>query len=404
MIGKLSWRNLWRNRTRSVITMASISFAVLLAVLMQSLQKGIFDNLIKNVVSFYSGYLQVHKSGYWNEQILDNGFQYHDSLKQKMLSIPGITGMVPRLENFMLVTGSNSTRGCLLVGTDPVEENRLTHLGEKVVAGTYFDSNQHSVLIAEGLAQKLSLAVNDTLVVIGQGYQGNIAAGKFPIQGILHFGSPELNDGLVYLQLNTLQELLSAQLVLTSLVLNLDNPLQLHDLQDKIQKNLSADYEIMNWEELLPEISNHIKADGASLSIFTGFLYLIIGFGIFGTILMMTIERKREFGMLIAIGMKKLNLAIMLLQETLWISILGVLVGLILSLPATLYFYFHPMRLGGEMAKMYEQFGFEPLFPTAIDPQIFLKESLLVLILAAILGLYPLWFVKSIKPVEAMKR
>jgi len=221
---------------------------------------------------------------------------------------------------------------------------------------------------------------------------------------LVHFGSPELNEGLVYMPLTLSQELLSADQLLTSVALNINDPLQLSPTQKQIASITGNEFEVMNWEEMMPEISNHIKADGASLSIFTGFLYLIIGFGIFGTILMMTIERKQEFGMLIAIGMKKIKIANMLIQETILISILGVLAGILISLPAVIYFNIKPIRLGGKMDEIYQQFCFEPLFPTSIDVHIFLNESVNVLILAAVLGLYPLWYVRSLNPIEAMKR
>ncbi len=404
MIAILSWRNLWRNRTRSIITLTSVSFAVLLAIFMQSLQKGIFDNLVKNVVSFYSGYVQIHKSGYWKEQILDNGFVMPDSLKKNILNTEGIAGMVSRLESFMLVSGSSLTKGCLVVGTDPLEENNLTKLKEKLISGSYLNENDRSVLLAEGLAKKLKLNPDDTLIIIGQGYQGSMAAGKYPVKGLVHFGSPDLNEGLVYMPLTLAQELLSAEQLLTSVALNLKDPLQLGTIQNQIAKFTGESFEVMNWEEMMPEISNHIKADGVSLSIFTGFLYLIIGFGIFGTILMMTIERKQEFGMLIAIGMKKVKIANMLIQETVFISLLGVLAGIAISLPAVMYFNIKPLRLGGKVAEMYEEFGFEPVFPAALDAQIFLNQSIIVLVLAAAIGVYPLWYVRSLNPIEAMKR
>ena len=160
----------------------------------------------------------------------------------------------------------------------------------------------------------------------------------------------------------------------------------------------------MNWTELMPEIANHIKADGASFYVFTGILYLIIAFGIFGTILMMTAERRYEFGMLIAIGMKKIRLGLILLYETILITILGVISGILISLPFTIYFNQKPLRFTGEIADIYERFGFEALFPTALDTGIFITQSMIVLIIAFIIGLYPLWHISRINPVNAMKK
>ncbi|MBN8676049.1 MAG: ABC transporter permease [Chitinophagales bacterium] len=404
MIAKLTWRNLWRNPRRTLITMTSVTFAVLLAILMQSFQKGVFDNLVKNVVSFYHGYIQVHKKGYWDEQVLDNSFQYDDSLVMKLSRNPEIKVLTPRIETFLLASVGNSTKGCMLVGTDPVKENLLTGLKDKIVKGRYFTDNEAAVLIAEGLAGRLKLTVQDTIILLGQGYHGAMAAGKYPVRGIIHFGSPALNDGLLYMPLAQAQFFLSAENMLTSLAVGIREPEKMTAIQQLLLSEMGKEYEVMNWKELMPDIANHIKADGSSFYIFTGVLYLIIAFGIFGTILMMTAERRYEFGMLVAIGMKKLSLGKILLFETLLITLLGVITGLLISLPFVLYFSRNPLRITGEIAEAYERFGFEALFPAAVDNSILIVQSLIVLIIAFLIGLYPLWHVGRINPMLAMKK
>lgn len=403
MIEKLVWRNLWRNRRRTLITTASITFAVLLAILMQSLQKGIFDNLVKNVVSFYHGYVQIHKAGYWNEQVLDNSFAANDTLLNQLKKNQHITEIVPRIETFVLVSVGNNTKGCMLVGTNPEKEDHLTHLKSKIIAGTYLQNNENAVLIAEGLAKRLHLALNDTLILLGQGYQGSTAAGKFSIKGMVHFGSPALNDALVYLPLSAAQSFLGAENMLTSIALAIDKPENMNLVQKQTTIVTGKNYEVMTWKQLMPEIDNFIKAKGNGSYIFTGILYFIIAFGIFGTILMMTAERRYEFGMLIAIGMKKNKLGRMLLGETFSIALLGVLLGIAISLPLVLFLKAYPVRLTGQTAKVYEQFGFEALFPAGIDINIFLIQSAIVLAIALVVGLYPLWHVSQIDPVKSMR-
>lgn len=404
MIAKFTWRNLWRNRRRTFITMSSVTFAVLLAILMQSFQKGVFDNLVKNVVSFYYGYVQIHAKGYWNEQVLDNSFAFNDSMYKQLKQLPHIKEVVPRLETFVLASVGNNTKGCMLVGTDAVKENNLTGLKNKIISGNYLQNNEPAAIIAEGLAKRLQIAVNDTVVLLGQGYQGAMAAGKYAVKGIVHFGSPALNDGLLYLPLPVAQGFLSAENMLTSISLAIDKPENMSVVQNIVTASIGNEYEVMNWKELMPEIANHIKADGTSFYVFSGILYIIIAFGIFGTILMMTAERRYEFGMLIAIGMKKIKLGIMLFYETILITTLGVLAGILLSLPVVIHFSNRPPRFTGEMAKVYEQFGFEALFPTSMDIQIFISQSLFVLLIAFIIGLYPLWHISRIDPVLAMKK
>ena len=403
MILKLIWRNLWRNHRRTLITTASITFAVMFCILMQSFQKGAFDNLIKNVVGYYSGYVQIHKSGSWNERVLDNCFELNDTLIHKIKQQKNVLDFVPRLETFTLASFNNTTKACMLIGTDPIKEKQLTHLNEKIIEGTYFTIDDESVLIAEGLAKRLNAKLNDTLVLFGQAYQGTLAAGKYKIIGLLHLASPEMNNSFVYLPLKASQVLLNSENRITTLALILDNPLEKIPLVSSLRTQLSSEYEIMDWEEMMPEISNHIKADGASFYIFSAVLYLIIGFGFFGTVLMMTAERKREFGMLISIGLKKINLGLILLGETLLITALGVASGILLSIPLVVYLNRNPIQFTGEMAKAYEKFGFEPVIPTAIDSTVFISQAGFVLILTLFIGLYPIWHIHKLDAVKALR-
>ena len=404
MILKLIWRNLWRNSRRTLITMASIAFAVLFAVLMKSFQDGVFNNLIKNVVGYYSGYVQIHQKGYWDEQVLDNCFALEDILTNKLQQNSQINVIVPRLETFVLISKENTSKGCMLVGTDAVKENNLTQLKRKLIKGSYFNNKEDVVIIAEGLAKRINAKVNDTIVLFGQGFHGAMAAGKFKVKGIVHLASPAMNDAFVYLPLLAAQYYLNAENRLTSISLGIDNPENGNTIVNDLKTTIGQKYEVMAWQEMMPEIANHIRADGFSFYVFSGILYLIIGFGLFGTLLMMTVERTHEFGMLIAIGMKKSKLKIILLGETLMITLLGVVLGMLLSLPSVFYLQEKPIRFSGEIAKAYEQFGFEAIFPAEFNLVIFFNQSLIILCMALLIGLYPLWFVNSLNPVNAMKK
>lgn len=404
MIGKLTWRNLWRNPRRTLITMSSIAFAVLLSVVIRSLQAGTFDNLVKNVVSFYYGYIQVHQLGYWDEQVLDNSFAINDTLIQQLEQNPHITTLVPRIETFVLASAGNVTKGCMVIGINPENENSLTRLRSKLISGAYLQPNEAEILISEGLAKRLDITTNDTLVLLGQGYHGTMAAGKYRVKGIVHFGSPGLNDGMVYLPLSTAQYFLSAENRITSLALAIDHPDNMQLIQEEVMAVAGKEFEVMNWKQLMPEIDNHMKADAVSLYVFSGILYFIIGFGIFGTILMMTAERRFEFGMLIAIGMKKMRLGQVLLYETILISVLGTIAGMIISLPVVILLIKQPIRLTGEAGKAYEKFGFEAVMPAILDGNIFLTQAIIILCIAFLIGLYPLWHVSRINPVAAMKK
>ncbi|HET9057565.1 MAG TPA: FtsX-like permease family protein [Chitinophagaceae bacterium] len=401
---KMAWKNMWRNRNRTIITMAAIFFAVLLSIITSSLKTGVFDNLIKNMVSFYAGYIQIHKQGYWNEQILDNSFSMSDSLEQKILSEGKIIAIAPRLESFALASSEDITKGCLVVGIDPEKENKITGIKNKIIQGHFFNTTDNAVMVSEGLLKRLKLKLNDTIVLIGQGYHGSTAAGKYPIIGVLKFGSPDLNDKTLFMPLQLTQDFYSAYNVITSYVLSVKNTNALSSISNNIQKKAGSNYEVMTWEQMMPDVKQHIQTDSANMQIIQGVLYLLICFGIFGTLLMMMAERRFEMGMLIAIGMKKIKLAGMLLIESVFTVIAGCSLGMLASVPIVFYLNRHPLKIKGEPARIYERFGFEAIFPTSVSSTHFITQGIIVLIIGLLLSLYPVYKTILLNPVNAMRR
>lgn len=403
MIWILSWRNIWRNRSRTLITLLSVAFAVFLTIVMQSLQKGIFDHMINNVVRYYTGYVQIHQAGYWKERILENSFEWPGTLEKKISNIQGIQGWVPRLESFMLASSEMHTKGCFVIGTNPDLENRLTRLQTRLVAGSYLELHDKALLLGDELAHKLKIKPGDSLILLGQGMQGSLSAFKAPVKGILHFGSPDQNARFIYSSLPFLQTQLNAENFITSLSIDIPNENQMVMVQKKLLQNLDSSYECLNWRELLPDLNGHIEADKNSSSIFSGVLYFIITFGIFGTLMMMMAERQREFGIMMSLGMQKSFLSFTLFLEIMMVSLLGVACGMVMSIPITFYFQEHPIQLGGKIAEVYKEFGFEALLPMAVSPSIFIRQAVIVFGIASILSLYPMWHIKNLNPVKAFR-
>lgn len=403
MLFKMAWRNIWRNRRRTFITAASILFAVLFASFMDSLQRGAWDNMINNVVNYYFGYVQVHQDGYWEEQSIDKAFPLADSLEQ-VGAVEGVEAVLPRLESFALAAAGETTSGVLVAGILPDVENRMTDLENRLVEGEYLTEGDEAVLVASGVAEKLGLSLGDTLVLISQGYRGVNAAGKYPIKGIAKFGSPDLNKQMVYLPLPAAQYFYGAPGLATSLALKLGGQEDIKPVVAALRTQLDTSaYEVMDWEELLPDLVQARELDTAGNIIVYFILYMIIAFGIFGTILMMSKEREYEFGVLISIGLQRWQLALSVWIEVILLGVLGAVSGILLSMPIVYYFKVNPIRFGGEMASSLEKFGFEPIFPATFDLQIFLTQALYVFILTAVLALYPIFKIRKLQPVQAMR-
>lgn len=401
---KLSWKNIWRNKSRSMITIAAIFFAVILSVVASSLQDGVFNNLVKNIVSFYTGYIQVHKKGYWDEQVLDNSFRATGRITKELLRNKNISAVTPRLESFALISSGNITKGGLVVGIDPLKENNVTLLKQKLVLGRYLSDKDRQVLVAQGLANRLKLAVNDTVILLGQGYHGTMAAAKYPVKGIVKFGSPDLNERILFMPITTAMDFYGADSMATTYILSLRNVTGLQATASSVRAALGPAYETMTWEQMMPEVKQHIQTDTNSMKYIQGILYLLIGFGIFGTQLMVMVERKYEMGMLIAVGMEKSRLAGLIMLESIFTVVTGCILGIMVSVPVVYYLNRHPLRMGGETARAYEKFGFEAIFPTSTDASNFITQGLIVMTVGLILSLYPIYKIIMLNPVTAMKR
>lgn len=404
MLLKLAWLNIWRNKRRTIITATSVFFAVLLAIIFRSLTNGIYDNMIHNVVSYSSGYLQIHKKGYWNEQSIDHTFEEDHQLYQELLKNPKVTHIMPRLQTFALASYNNKTKGVLILGINPAKEKEVNKLHTKIVAGEYIKSiDDNAVVLGEGLASQLKLKVNDTLVLLGQGYHASSAAAKFRVKGLVKLGAVELNNKLVYMPLRQSQYMHGAENRLTSVSVMLAKTTNLEKLKQSLQQAINTDtYEVMSWKEMMPEMDQFIEADSTGHYIIIGVLYFIISFGLFGTLLMMIFERKRELGILIAIGMKKKLLALVLLLEAMMISLVGCFTGVIGGVLFIKWFTIHPIHLTGELKQVYEDYGIESILYFSSDEKIFIVQTLIVLILSILLAFYPGYKVMTIKPVEAI--
>jgi ABC-type lipoprotein release transport system permease subunit len=404
MIIKNAWRNIWRNKRRTIITASSVFFAVFLALIMRSAQLGTLYKIVDDTLDSYSGAVQVHKAGYWDEKTINNSFERDTLLENKIAQTENIKIVVPRLESFALASSGQKSKGVMVVGIQPEIENNFTGVVKHLKQGEYFTDNEQAVLLGDELAKYLGLSVNDTVVLIGQGYHGVSAAGKYRIKGILHFVSPALNRGMLYLPLQQAQNLYGATNRLSSLNLALDDNLKSIATANTVRKLINnKDYEVMPWQDLMQELVQMIQSKNASSAIMLGLLYMIVGFGVLGTIIMMTSERMREFGILIAIGMHKYLIALVVSVETLFIGFIGLILGALSSLPIIWYYAVNPIRLSGDVAQMYTEMGLDPVMKFLMEPTIFFNQLLVVCAIVLVAIIYPWFKLLKIEPVKAMK-
>lgn len=466
---QLAWRNLWRNKRRTLITAASVFFAVFFALIMRSFQLGAYDRLFKNVIESYTGYLQFQHRDYIDDPVLDNSFEFDSSLFERAGSDFDVQAIVPRLESFALGAAGSRTQGVMVMGIDPDGEDKISGIKGRLVrykltpeAVSSLKKEQISgrtkklmdvfvnesyasegrlmldlgisekdsasvlplirryasfpngyphrgdithIVIGDGLSKYLKAGVGDTIVLMGQGYHGTTAAGKYEVIGVVKLPAPDIDNIIVYIPIDAAWELYGAPGRATSAVIRLKNNSDdaVAQTAERLNSLLTDPLVVKTWREMNALLVNQMDADNKSGMIMISILYMVIAFGVFGTVLMMMAERRREFGMLISIGMQKSKLAKVVSLEMLLIGLLGVGAGIIASLPVVFYGNIHPLRFTGQMARMYEDYGFEPIMPTMLPDTFYLWQTLVVFIILLIAITFSIRKIFGINVINALR-
>ncbi|MEA1886460.1 MAG: FtsX-like permease family protein [Bacteroidota bacterium] len=464
----MAWRNLWRNKRRTIITASSVFFAVFFALVMRSIQLGTYDSMYKNVIESYSGYIQVQDEEFWENKVVDNVIRNTPELRSKITDDKNVEDVIPRFESFALASSGSRSKGVMVMGIDPEKEKLLSDVEDKLVkyrlteeaitaiksedipaylaknmdlfkgnayssdgrlqvdlgikkddeellmplfekyAGVdnaYFSMGENAALVGDRLSRYLGLERGDTIILIGQAYHGHTAAGKYVIKGIVSVPNPDIDNKIVYLPVDVCQTLYYADGMLTSLVVHLknnDNDAIENTIQ-RLDSKLESPYRVLGWKEMNETLVQQLEADNKSGMIMIGILYLVIAFGVFGTVLMMTAERRRETGVLIAIGMQKTKMAGVMVYELIFIGLLGILAGVAVAVPTIIYGYYHPIHFSANLAKIWEDYGFEPVMAFQWIDNYFLSQSLVVAIIVLVAAIYPVVKIMKMKEVNALK-
>lgn len=399
---KIAWRNLWRNSRRTLITAASVFFGVFFAVFMSSVQVGSFKNMVDNMVRFYSGYIQIQGEGFRENRSLNQSFVAGKSLDSLVHLQKAITQTTQRIESFALASFGNNSSPAMIFGIQPKKEEAISGVSKWLSAGTFLQHGSKDILLGKELAENLGVSVGDTAALIGQGYHGLSAAGIYKVAGLLDFPLPELNRRIVYMNLATCQDFFSMPDRITSYVIMIDDVGHLKKTVASIRPSLNNGLRIYSWEDLQPQLVNLIEGKLAAGKFIEGLLFMIIGFGVWATVIMMMYERKRELGVMIALGFQKTRILFMLIAEAMFIGLIGVIAGIGVSYPLVRYLFYNPVHVTGKMAETYQSMGFEPLIAFGKDTGVFLMPALTIFIIFTIIAFYQMWFVARLKTVDAL--
>ncbi|MCG6911065.1 MAG: FtsX-like permease family protein [Deltaproteobacteria bacterium] len=401
---RMAWRNIWRQKRRTFITAGTISLALLLALFTRSMQEGSYARNLDNATRFYSGYLQLQEPGFSENQSIDRLLPGGKAFVEKIHTIKGVTTAVPRLESFALGAAGERSKGVMVMGVAPLAEDAYSGLSKRVKKGRYFASkDEKAVLVGGKLAEYFKLSIGDEFVLYGQGFHGTMAAGLYEVAGIIHFPNQQIDARIVYLPLKTAQALYHTGNRVSAWVLHGKDVKGIPRLEKSARETMGPDVKVRNWADISPELAQQITMDRVSGIFMILVLYGVVGFGLFATIAMMTLERQREFAVMLATGMARARLQLLVVLESFFLALTGVLAGFSLAMPILLWFFYHPIRLTGDLAASIEEMGFEAVIPFSLAPELFVGQMLVVLTLLLLCSLYPLVRILKLEIPKALK-
>jgi putative ABC transport system permease protein len=399
MLPLIAWRNIWRNKRRSIIMITAIALGLWGGLFAVGIFTGMYDAMVSTAIDRNLTHIQLHVKGFREQRLITMAISHPDAISDAIRGIPGVKAVSARTVIDGMAASPTSSVGVNIVGVDPNAERQATAIARRVVEGDFFESAERlPVVIGRKLAEKLSLKLRAKLVLSFQGPDGAIQYGAFRIAGIFDTESTAFDGGTVFVRQRDL-----AGLIDTVLVHEIAVRLTTNDSLEAVSRILASRYpdlQVETWKDLAPELKLTETAD-LTMSIFLGIILLALVFGITNTMLMSVMDRVREFGVLMAVGMKRRRVFGMIVLETLFLSITGSAAGVGLGAASVAW----TARSGINLAWFSEGlslYGISSMLYPAVHSVMYATLGVMVIVAACAAALYPALKAIRLRPASAI--
>ena len=412
---RMAWRNLWRHKRRTWITVSAMIFSNLLLVFMISIQFGSYRMMIDNTLQSFTGHMQVQRTGYNDDPKIRSSISNIRSLADNIRQQLNSTKVAARGLAFAMTSSEDRSYGLQIAGVEPDFEKNVSTLPGLIKQGSNFSSfDAEEIIIGSVLARNLQVEVGDELTLLGSGHDGSIAAGVVKVAAIFESGVSDVDRLMAQIPLGYFQLIFGMEDAGHSIVINADELEQVSALKHRVEQIISSTVasslqdgideplSVLDWEQLTPGLKQAIQADMTSAWFMYGVLIILVAFSVLNTQLMSVLERTREFGTMMALGVKPARLGRLVLTETFLMSSLGLLLGAALGVALTYYLSITGFTYPG-MEEMGERFNLPGrIYPALSFLSIFLGPGI-VFICSLIAAIYPALRLFRLHPIEAMR-
>ncbi len=406
MIWIIAWKNIWRNKVRSLVVILAIVFGLFGGVFSSAVMKGMVEQRIKEAVSRETAHIQIHSPKY----IDDNDIQYTIDgealkLEQKLDSLPQVKAWSSRIKFLAMANSANAGTGVMIFGIDPEKEQQVTEISAMICdsCGIYLNGEKsNQIVVGKALAKKLKVRLRSKIVLTFQDQEGNLTGAAFRICGIYRTNNSVFDEMNVFVRKADIASLLvMSPQEYQELVVSLFDPDQMAVVQEELTDTFPG-LLVRTWKEIDPMIGMMADFTTVWLYLFMGIIMLALGFGIINTMLMTILERTRELGMLTAIGMNKRRVFLMIMLESVYLSLTGAAIGMALGYLLTLYTSYTGIDLSN-FAEGFEKIGYNPIMYPYLDLNYFITLTLMVICIGILASIYPARKALKLNPAEAIR-
>ena len=412
-LAAMAWRNIWRNRRRSLITLSSIALGTMLAVIMTAVQDAQWRDMIDMAARLGGGHVTIQHEEYLETPTLSRSVKQIDDLRELVRRDSQldetVEGIVERVTGFVMVSTAGQSYGAGFIAYDPERENSETlSILEAIDAGELLeDPHEPRILMGSQLAENLNTRIGRKVIFTLTDKNAEIISETVRLKGILHTGAPTIDGGLVLLPIGLLRKTVAyAPDEATQLGLFLEDQRDAGAVADRIGEALGDGVAAIPWYDNQADLASFIMMKIAGAYFFEAVIALLVAAGIFNTIFVSVMERLREFGILLAIGFSPRRLFSLVMLESFWLGV----VGLFFAILITAWPYYYLANTGIDMSAMIGEGNAEvagvaiaPLLKASIYPEKLFFIGLAVVVATLLSGLYPAWKAGRIEPVESIR-
>ena len=400
----LAWRNLWRQPRRTLLTLAVIALAGMVTVFLLALQEGSYATMRNNTLSVFDGYAQVQQPDYLDDPGIRRTISHPERLARSIEQIDGVDAVALRGATYALLSRDQHSVGAYVVGVQPKVEARVSSIARSLHEGRYLTpGNQAEVVVGQALARNLGIGIGDSLTLLGMARDGSVAADVLNVCGIFDSGVSTLDRQLVEIPLARFQTDFGMDGLANSLVVSGQGLTEVQDALPTIRKRVETQgLAVRSWGELEPGLQAAIRLDASTSMLWYISLVIVVVVLLLNTLLMSVLERTREFGVLLALGMRDGAIGRMVWLELLLLLGLGLALGMALGGGLALWYGIHGLALPGAEG-VFAQWGLPSRMYTQLSAFSLFTGPAAIALTTTLAGVFPYLRIRRLRPVPAMR-